>query len=389
MPFDLRAFRSAYSSFLRNDRILLTGHSHQAWPDVARDAMTKYFEASAELVDDKWSADVLPLMDRVGRRILSRLGFDPGGAITFGKSTHELVFRLLTCLPRNPRIVTTTGEFHSLDRQLCRLAEEGADVVWVSREPSETIIDRMLIALEQPADLVALSAVLFEDSFVVQGIDRLLDRAKDVGALALVDAYHAFNVLPLELSPSWERTFVTAGGYKYAQFGEGVCFLRVPDGCEERPVYTGWFADFDSLDAERSSRGVRTRVSYGRGGARFAGATFDPVSFYRADAVLEHFDRFELGVAELRSISVRQTERIAGALEEAHIPLVSSRSPERRGGFVAARVARASDVVHRLRERGVYVDARGDKLRLGPAPYLSDEEIDRGVRAAIAAIRSV
>ena len=388
MSFDLRAFRGAYSSFLRNDRILLTGHSHQAWPDVARDAMTKYFEASAELVDDKWSTDVMPLMDRVGRRILSRLGFDPGGAITFGKSTHELVFRLLTCLPRNPRIVTTTGEFHSLDRQLCRLAEEGADVVWVPRDPRETIVDRMLIALEQPTDLVALSAVLFEDSFVVHGIDRLLDRAKDVGALALVDAYHAFNVLPLELSPSWERTFVTAGGYKYAQFGEGVCFLRVPDGCEERPVYTGWFADFESLEAERSGRGARKRVSYGPGGARFAGATFDPVSFYRADAVLEHFDGFDLGVAELRSISVRQTERIAGALEEARIPLVSSRSSEHRGGFVAARVERASEVVQKLRQRGVYVDARGDKLRLGPAPYLSDEEIDRGVRAAIEAIRS-
>ena len=64
---DLDLFRRAYSAFLKNDRILLTGHSHQAWPDVAREAMTRFFDASALFVDDKWSVEVFPLMDRVGR----------------------------------------------------------------------------------------------------------------------------------------------------------------------------------------------------------------------------------------------------------------------------------------------------------------------------------
>ena len=44
-----------YRSFLSDERILLTGHSHQAWPDCARDALNEGFEHAAQHVDDKWA----------------------------------------------------------------------------------------------------------------------------------------------------------------------------------------------------------------------------------------------------------------------------------------------------------------------------------------------
>src|SRR6478609_4394344 len=111
---DLAAFRAAYSRFLRPDRILLTGHSHQAWPDVARDALLRSFDDAARLVDDKWEEAVFPKWEAVSAAILGRMGFDPGDAIAFGRSTHELVLRLLSCLRTQdrPRVVTTTAEFH-------------------------------------------------------------------------------------------------------------------------------------------------------------------------------------------------------------------------------------------------------------------------------------
>ena len=48
---------------------------------------------------------------------------------------------------------------------------------------------------------------------------------------------------------------------------------------------------------------------------------------------------------------------------------------EHRAGFLAIRAPRARDVAAALRERGVLADARGDLLRLGPAPYLRDDEL--------------
>jgi kynureninase len=145
-------------------------------------------------------------------------------------------------------------------------------------------------------------------------------------------------------------------------------------------VYTGWFADFDALSRDRGGA-----IAYGPGGDRFSGATFDPTAFYRAEAVLAHWERFGLSVPALRSISLRQTgrviERIVGRGHRERI--VSAFDGERRGGFVAVRVEGAEAVVGRLRERGIFVDSRGKLLRIGPAPYLTDDEIDRGTFAVV------
>ncbi|HVK70031.1 MAG TPA: hypothetical protein VM694_36510 [Polyangium sp.] len=383
---DLGAFRAAYGRFLTGDRVLLTGHSHQAWPDVARAAMIEAFDDAARLVDDKWSRAVFPKMESVGRRILGRLGFDEGDAISFGKSTHELVTRLLSCFPlaSGPRVVTTRSEFHSLHRQLSRLAEDGLRVTWVDTADRESLVARFLEAIVPGTSLVALSAVLFEDAFVVPRIGEIVARAVEVGAVPLVDAYHGFNVVPIAWGPAKDALFVTAGGYKYAQLGEGICFLRFPATTKLRPADTGWFADFSALDVDRTET-----VGYGPGGARFSGATFDATPVYRADAVLRHWDSFGLDVPALRAISLRQTRRILAKLDEAGITnhVASSRVDERRGAFVAVRSPAAGRVVERLRARGVFVDSRGEFVRIGPAPYLTDDEIDHGTLAVAEEIR--
>lgn len=384
--FDPAALRPAYSAFLREGRILLTGHSHQAWPDVAEDAQRRVFRDAAAFVDDKWEKAVDPLVERVAHGISERLGYGPGEAIAFGRSTHELVFRLLTCwrFEKSTRIVTTTGEFHSLDRQLRRVEEEGAQVAWVDGSDRGTLAERLVEAIVPGTSLVALSAVLFEDAFVVPHLHAIARRAHEVGAALLVDAYHGFNVVPLPLRDLPGEVYVTAGGYKYAQFGEACCFLRVAPGSTRRPVYTGWFADFADL-AQPRGQGPRP-VGYGGGASRFAGATFDASPFYRAAAVLDHFDAHGLTVERLRAISLRQTGRILAQLDQAQLEglaVAAPRDPDRRGGFVAVRCPFAGKLVEALREHGVFVDARGENVRLGPAPYLLDPEIDRGVEIVI------
>lgn len=380
---ELDPLRREYSAFLARPRVLLTGHSHQAWPDAARDAGARAFDDAARWVDDKWGEAVFPMVAKVGARVLERLGFAPGDAITFGASTHELVFRLMSSLrwSERPRIVTTTSEFHSLHRQLSRLAEEGVDVVWVDAADRARLADRLLEALTPGTAMLAVSAVLFEDAWIAERLGEIVSRAVELGAIPLVDAYHAFNVAPLDLGPHAAHAYVTAGGYKYAQLGEGVCFLRSPAGASLRPAYTGWFADYGALARPRTRD-----VGYGDGGARFAGATFDAAPFYRADAVLDVLDRHGLTPARLREISTRQTTLLIDELERLgavprHLELASSRDPARRAGFVALRTPRAAELCARLRARDVLTDARGDVLRLGPAPYLTDDELRSGARA--------
>jgi kynureninase len=49
---------------------------------------------------------------------------------------------------------------------------------------------------------------------------------------------------------------------------------------------------------------------------------------------------------------------------------------DRRGGFLAIRTPRAQELVRALRQVAVFADARGYILRLGPAPYVTDGQLD-------------
>src|SRR5918993_5343926 len=107
---------SHYSRFRVGERILLTGHSHQAWPDVAFDAQQRAWLDAAELVDDKWTR-AFEIADNV-REGWRRLLNEPGADIALGQNTHELIVRLLSAFltrPTSPtRLITTDGEFHTI-----------------------------------------------------------------------------------------------------------------------------------------------------------------------------------------------------------------------------------------------------------------------------------
>ena len=111
-----------YRRFDVANRLLLTGHSHQAWPDVARKGQLDAFDDAAEAMDYKWE-QAMARADRVRAGFAAMLD-DPDGDIALAANTHELVTRFLSALPlgARPRLLTTDGEFHSLRRQLARLA---------------------------------------------------------------------------------------------------------------------------------------------------------------------------------------------------------------------------------------------------------------------------
>ena len=370
-----------YSRFRVGERLLLTGHSHQAWPDVGFDAQQRAWLNAAEFVDDKWErAAVQAAAVRAG---FARLIGDSAGNIALGQNTHELVTRWLSALPllTHPRIVTTDGEFHSIRRQVDRLAEEGVAVINVPARPVETLVERVIASLDSGTACAMVSTVLFETAEIVPGLDHLAAACRHEGVPLLLDAYHQLNVLPFDLNRSkLNDVFVTGGGYKYCQLGEGNCFLRVPPESRLRPVLTGWFAEFDALE-DPSER----RVVYGEGAAAFGGATYDVTSHYRAAAVFAFHEQQALTPDKLRSISQHQVGLLKTEFEQLDFsPALARIEPmpdERRGGFLAIRTASAKDIAHRLRERGVHVDARGDILRMGPAPYLRDDQLRDAVRA--------
>jgi kynureninase len=370
-----------YSRFRVAERLLLTGHSHQAWPDVGFAAQQRAWLDAAEFVDDKWPR-ALEQAAHVKAAFARLLGDHPDH-VALGQNTHELVTRWLSALPllKRRRIVTTDAEFHSIRRQVDRLAEEGLDVARIVARPVDTLAARLAAAVDSRTACVMVSSVLFESAEIVPHLDVIAAACRRHGAALLVDAYHHLNVVPFNVrSMGLDDAFVTGGGYKYCQCGEGNAFLRVPPGTRMRPVLTGWFASFETL--EDSGHG---EVPYGEGAAAFAGATYDVTSHYRAAAVFRFQEQHGLTADRLREISRRQVALLRTGFEALDIAPsrahVEPMPEERRGGFLAIRAAEASRLSILLRERGVHADARGAMLRLGPAPYLRDDQLRHAIDA--------
>ncbi len=302
-----------YSAFRVADRLLLTGHSHQAWPDCARDGQLRAWEDAAELADEKWER-AFAQADRV-RRGFATLLDDPDGEYALASSTHDLLLRFLSALPlqRRPRLVTTDGEFHTIRRQLDRLGEEGVEIVRVAADPADTVAERLAAEITDRTAAVLVSAVFFHNAHIVSGLGQLAEDCARCGAELLVDSYHALGVVPMSVPRhGLGGAFVTGGGYKYCQLGEGNCFLRIPPGRNFRPVITGWFSEFSALAESRS-----TVVAYGRGADQFAGSTYDPTSHYRAAEVFGFFEAQGLTPTFLREVSQHQIGRLAAPIRRA------------------------------------------------------------------------
>lgn len=373
-----------YSAFRVSERLLLTGHSHQAWPDVGFAAQELAWRDAARFVDDKWE-HAFAQRDRVCRGYAALLG-EAEASITLAPNTHELVVRFLSALPLRdrPRVVTTDGEFHTIRRQLDRLAEEGVvDVAKVPGYPAWGVVDRLVEEVTDRTAAVLVSAVLYERGVIVPGLGRLAEACARHGAELLVDAYHALGAIPFALEDhGLEGAFVVGGGYKYLQLGEGNCFLRIPPDCALRPVLTGWFSEFAELAEVR----MPGEVPYGKGGARFAGSTFDPTSHYRGAAVMDFFEEQGLEAGFLREMSEHQVGLLADTfrgldLDPRRVSLDETVRMEDRGGFLALTAKDAGRTSAGLKERGVHTDHRGSTLRFGPAPYLSDRQLVTAMEA--------
>lgn len=373
------SYRRHFSRFLTHDldQLHVAAHSHHPWPDVTFEAQQRTWLDAATLQDDKWDLLLGEVLPEAAGHVAHQLGLPDAATVTFAPNTHELVLRLLSCLPAPTRILTTDSEFHSFARQVRRLEEAGlADVERVAAEPYATFAERLCSAAARGGHhLVFVSQVQFDSGFAVPGLDALAAAVPSDETFVVIDGYHGFMALPTDLGPIADRAFYLAGGYKYAMAGEGACFLHCPPGYGQRPVNTGWFAG----SAEPDSDG---QLGYPADGGRFLGATFDASGVYRFNAVQRLLGDLELSVAAIHEHVCRLQQYFLDQLDSLELPglgsagLVPPRQTPQRGHFLTFQVPDAAGLVQRLRERKVIADHRSDRLRFGFGIYHDDADID-------------
>ncbi|MCX4026456.1 aminotransferase class V-fold PLP-dependent enzyme [Endozoicomonas sp. SM1973] len=357
----------------QTDTLWFTAHSHHFWPDVTLQAMMRYWHDSARLVDDKWQYIFSSIIPKAQRHISRLLNYPYPEQVTFAPSTHELLVRLISCFPARKKltVLTTDSEFYSFSRQLKRLNEEKwTETTVVNTEPFNGFIERFYQAANtKKYDIIFFSHTFFNSGYTVQNLNEVIEKLSSQCSILIVDGYHSFAAIPVDLSEIANNVFFLAGGYKYAQSGEGCCFLLSPPKANQlRPWNTGWFANFSQLEESDSSV-----IGYDSHGQRFAGATFDPTGIYRLNAVFDLWQENKITVETVHQHVFALQQAFLQSISTSKHPLLNYRNllyiPEYvHGHFLTFKLADreiCKNLSIALNSLKVKVDCRDNRIRFG------------------------
>jgi selenocysteine lyase/cysteine desulfurase len=215
-------------------------------------------------------------------------------------------------------------------------------------------------------------SVHWTDGSVVD-LERVAGRAREIGALLVVDATQSLGAMPLDLA-AVRPDYLVVAGYKWLLGPLGTSYLYVaPEHRDGRPLEENWANRIGAEDFEH----VTPLASGYRPGAR----RFD--AGQRSNFVL-----VPMAAAALEQVLVWGADGIAAALapvthrieEEARArgldPLPARlRGPHMLGIRLPA--GRASGLAGRLAEDKVHVEILGSVMRVSPHLHTTEEDLGR------------
>src|SRR3954449_6816381 len=300
---------------------------------------------------------------RVGD-LLGRIIGAPAGSTVMHQNVTVAEAIVLSCFdlkpPRN-RIVFEAGLFPSVRYIQQAWTRFGAEVVVC--DDADAVIE----AIDERTLLVPISHVLYKTA-EIQPIERIVERAHEMGAFVCLDAYQSAGTVPLDVTALGVE-FCVGGSVKWLCGGPGAGYLYVrPDLAEQlEPAFAGWQAHARPFAFE-------TEMEYAPGAARFLTGTPIVAANYAASAGYEIVG--EIGVDRIRENSMRQTALLVELIDDAGFELTSPRDPAIRGGSVVFRVPDFQAVHAELAARDIICDYRPDAgLRFGPHFFTTDEEL--------------
>lgn len=375
-----------FSRILNRPGIYLANHSLGRPLDQMSGDVQAALDAWYHDMDDAWG----PWLDELHtfrNNIACLLGVSRADAVVPKTSAGQGLRAVLNALPAPaPRILTTRGEFDSIDFILKTYHHRRrADVTWIEphatpdQPPRFRTDDLIAVLTRDHFDLLVVSPVFYATGQILEDLPRLIAAAHAKSTLILLDCYHAAGVIPLALE-SLGADFAIGGSYKYTRGGPGACWLMIhprhlrDDGHSEPPfrtLDTGWFAKRDTFKFQRPEQPLLAG-----GGDAWMEATPAILPLYQAKSGLEL--TLALGVPRLRAYALEQLAFLEAALREHHIPTRrGGASPEDSGAYVLIPHADTSTFCSRLRSHHVIADARLGHARFAPDILTTRDELTR------------
>lgn len=366
----LLAFRRYFPTVERT--LHFASHTLGAMPAEVEDALVEYARTWRDRGIRAWEEKWMAVPTQVAGSLERLIHAEPGSVSLHPNVTiaQSVALSCVDFAPGRDQVVCTAEDFPSVLYLYEGLERRGAKVVRVpTRDQRRMVESDIVAAITERTAVVAISMVLFRSAQLLD-LAPILKRAREVGALTLIDAYQAVGVVEVDVQ-ALGVDFLVGGSVKWLCGGPGTGYLYVSPRVHAslKPALTGWFAHEHPFAFDSAPHQLHT------GERRFWNGTPCIPAYLAARPGFALVA--EIGGAAIREKSLRLTGRMLELAEEYGIRVGSPLEPERRGGTVCLDVPNAEQVCDRLLASDVLLDHRpGVGLRLAPHFYTRDDEVD-------------
>jgi kynureninase len=380
-PYDpLLAWRDQFP--ILSETTYLINNSLGAMPRTVYDSLREYADTWASRGIRAWGEGWWDMNVEVGNLIAPIIGAPPN-SVSMHQNISLAQGILLSCFdydgPRN-KVVIESGIFPSVYYVLRGMLPPHIELHMVQSEDGGITVpvDKIIDAIDERTLLVPISHVLFRSATILD-VKPIIEKAHAVGAVVILDGYHAAGIVPFDVS-ELNVDFYLAGVLKWMCGGPGGVFLYARDDYLKtmQPGLTGWMAHQRPFAFEVDD------IEFREDAFRFLNGTPAIPSLHANRPGIEVIA--EVGVDNIRQKSMRQTALLIHLAEQAGYAINSVREPARRGGTVTLDPPHAYEVSRELIARGILVDYRAQAgIRVSPHFYNSDDE----VRQVVATIQEI
>lgn len=356
--------------------VYLISHSLGAMPRETYTRLNDYAETWATRGVRAWAEGWWDMPVTVGDEVARIIGAAPGSVVMHQNVSicQSLILSCFEPSPKRNKIVYSELNFPSVMYVYEAHARDGKlRIETVASDDGNTIpLDRFLAAIDEETLLVPFSHVLFKSAFL-QNARAITERAHEVGAMVVLDAYQSAGTVPFNVS-ELNVDFATGGSVKWLCGGPGAGYLYVrPDlQGQLQPKTTGWMAHEEPF-------AFATDLRYASDIRRFLHGSPAIPALYAAQSGYRIIN--EIGVDRIRQKSVRQTTRLIALAEAAGFEVTSPKDANDRGGTITVGHPDAAAITKELIRREFICDFRpGAGVRISPHFYTSDDELELVIR---------
>lgn len=370
MSDELLRWRAEFPALEKS--VYMVSHSLGAMPRRAYGYLKAYADLWVGKGINAWE-DWLPEVDLAAERIGRVIGA-PKGTMVMATNVSQIQALVASCLDYSGarrKVVYSDLNFPTVSYVWQEERRRGAEVVVVpSTDGVHAPMEGLLEAIDERTLIVPISHVLFRSS-AIKDVPAIVERAREVGAMVLLDCYQSTGTVPLDVV-DLGVDFACGGSVKWLCGGPGAAYLYVRKDrtSQFQPRTTGWFGH------EKPFQFTMPEQRYAEGVWRYMGGTPAVAALYQARAGVEIVG--EIGVQAIRQKSLAQTGRIVAACDEAGYRLNTPRAPEQRGGTVCFDFDGSERVAKALNQTGFLCDHRPQAgIRVSPHFYTTDDEVER------------